>query len=382
MEKNNNEIKGQKELRESVLLAGMCTNCGACVNICPYNVAYKDQTIIMDSCNREDGKCYAFCPRTPTDLEALRRMLFNYDDITPELGPMKGFYMTRAADQKTRSSSQHGGTAATLIALSLQEGIIDSAIMAEEETKYLPHGVVVKTHTEVASYAKSKFVVSPTVATFNDVSKHKQGSIGVVATPCQALAFAKMRLKPFPENDNKIDNLRLVIGLFCGWALSWRQLKQLLTEKIKSKKVSVLGMDIPPSKYHCMEVYTNKGIIKIPLDEIMPCVREACSYCCDMTAEFSDISVGSARSPKGWEDAKGWNQVIVRTDVGQELIDLARSRGVLEFRDMPDGNLEKLKKASMNKKRLAVKKLSEKSGNSDNLLYLDIHDPVLCKLKE
>ena len=91
-------IMGQKELREKVLSTDLCTNCGACVNICPYFAAYKDRTIIMDQCDREEGRCFAFCPRTFTDLEALRQLLFGPADLTPELGSLKGFYMTRSAD--------------------------------------------------------------------------------------------------------------------------------------------------------------------------------------------------------------------------------------------------------------------------------------------
>jgi coenzyme F420 hydrogenase subunit beta len=73
-----------------------------------------------------------------------------------------------------------------------------------------------------------------------------------------------------------------------------------------------------------------------------------------MTAEFSDLSVGSARLPEGWETARFWNQVIVRTKRGSDLLDLARRKGVLEFREVPAGNLEKLKAASLNKKRTAA----------------------------
>ena len=83
----------QKELKENVLDTGICTNCGACVNLCPYLKSYRDHTIILDQCDREKGRCYAFCPRTPTDLETLRQELFNPDDLTPELGAIKGFYI-------------------------------------------------------------------------------------------------------------------------------------------------------------------------------------------------------------------------------------------------------------------------------------------------
>jgi coenzyme F420 hydrogenase subunit beta len=49
--------------------------------------------------------------------------------------------------------------------------------------------------------------------------------------------------------------------------------------------------------------------------------------------------------------------LIVRTDRGQHLVELARSRGVLEFREAPVGNLERLKKAALNKKRTGAKEL-------------------------
>jgi len=375
------DYKGQKGLRQQVLDAGLCTNCGACLNLCPYHTAYQDNTILIDTCDREEGRCYAFCPRTYTDLQALRQNLFNPDQFTPELGPIKEFYMTRAADPEVRRSAQHGGTVTTLLSLALQEGLIDAAVLAEEGRTFLPAGVVAKTPSEVTRRARSKFVVSPNVATFNQAAKSGLEKIGVVATPCQAMALAKMRLKPLPQKDSNIDKLHLVIGLFCGWALSWRELKSLLQGK-KMGEDSIVGLDIPPSKHHSMEVHTQNGIMEISLDEVLPTVRKACQYCYDMTAEFSDVSVGSARLPEGWEVARGWNQVLVRTQKGQELIDLARSRGLLEFRDIPEGNWEKLKRASVNKKRAAIQNLVQRSGSSQDLLYLNYQDPILRNFTE
>ena len=369
---------GQKELREKILDAGLCTDCGACVNLCPYAASYRDHTIFIDPCDREEGRCYAFCPRTPTDLQALRESLFDRGDFSPELGPLKGFYMTRAADLQVRNSAQHGGTVTALISLALGEGMIDAAVIAEDPGNFLPEGVAAQDALSVQRRGKSKFVVSPNVAAFHKIAKAGPEKIGVVATPCQALALAKMRAAPFPAKDSNIGKLKLVIGLFCGWALSWRELRSLLRRKLGED--SIRGLDIPPSKHHSMEVHTGKGIIEISLDEVMPAVRKACHYCFDMTAEFSDISVGSARCPEGWEVARGWNQVIVRTRTGHELLELARSRRVLEFRDMPEGNLARLKRASMNKKRAAVKNLADKSGNPKDLLYLDWNDPVLRTL--
>ena len=369
---------GQKELRGEVLDANLCTGCGACVGLCPYQVSYNDKVAILFPCDIKTGRCYAFCPRTPTDLEVLRKSLFNEVELTPEIGAIKGFYITRAVDKKVRKNVQHGGTVTTLMTLALKERIIDTAIVAEGHENLLPQGIAVSDLSGVKKRGKSKFIVSPIVAEFNKIAKGETQKIGVVATPCQALAFAKMRFKSTALNNNNIDKLKLVIGLFCGWALSWREVSNLLRKKTDLD--NIVGMDIPPSKYHTLEVYTKNGTISISLDDVNACVREACHTCFDMTAEFSDISVGSARLPEGWDVAKNWNQVIVRTELGSQLMELAKSKNLLEFKEIPKENLKKLKEASMNKKRMAVKNLMEKSRNAKNLIYLNCNDPVLRTL--
>jgi coenzyme F420 hydrogenase subunit beta len=369
------KIRGQKELNQEVKDAHFCTGCGACINLCPYQASYRDQVVMLHSCDLKEGGCYAFCPRTPTDLEDLKKRLFDPEDLTRELGAVKGFYLTRAADPKIRARAQHGGTVTTLITLALQEGIIDTAVLTEEGRDLLPQGAMVQDPDGIRKGSRSKFVVSPNVAEFNRLAKEGGKKIGVVATPCQALALAKMRLKPLKNYAERIDQLKLVIGIFCGWALSWRSLVEVLRKKIDLSEIE--GMDIPPSKYHLLQLYTKKGTIDISLDEVTASVRGACWYCPDLTAEFSDLSVGSARLPEGWEQAKGWNQVIVRTSMGQKLLKLAKDKGLLEFREVPGENLPKLKTASLGKKRTAVKNLKLRSRDPKNLFYLDPEDPVL-----
>jgi coenzyme F420 hydrogenase subunit beta len=351
---------GQKELGEQVLNAGLCMGCGACVGLCPYQALYHDRTVVLHACDLEQGRCYAVCPQTPTDRDALQHMLFCETDCTPEMGAVKGFFITRATDEGIRRRSQHGGTVTALMALALREGLIDTAILTDKGEELLPSSVTVCDAEAAGMQGKSRFVVSPTVAEFNRICLGNAAKIGAVATPCQALAFAKMRKwgldaassPHFQEAANNIKKLHLVVGLFCGWALSWHKLDALLKKKTDLDRVN--GMDIPPSRYHTLEIYTTGETVRVPLDEVDPCVRESCRSCGDMTAEFSDLSVGSARLPEGWETARFWNQVIVRSEQGMALLELARRRGVLEFRMIPPGNLEKLKAASLGKKRAAA----------------------------
>ena len=338
-----------QDLREQVADTDLCTGCGACVNLCPYYAAYEDRIVVLDECKMVDGACIDICPRMPGDQEEIRRLLFNEKDITPEMGAVKAFFVARAADARVRANAQHGGTVTALVNLALDEGLIDTAILAGAGEHLLPAAMAITDDSEAMKVSKSRFVVSPNVAKFNELVKGKAKSIGVVATPCQALALAKMRVSRNQRLRENSKKLQLVIGLFCGWTFKWAALKEVLRAKVDID--SIVGMDIPPSQYHSLEVHTTNGTVSISLDEVQKCVRSSCLVCNDMTAEYSDISVGSARLPEGWEEAKSWNQIVVRTDRGQKLMDLARSKGVLEFRNVPDGNLDRLKKASLNNKK-------------------------------
>src|SRR5512146_2115583 len=121
---DNNEGKGQKELQSSVRDPKFCTACGACVNLCPYQAFYRDEVVTLHACDLQEGRCYAFCPRTPTDLDAMRARLADPRDLTPEIGPVKDYTIARAADEKIRRQAQHGGTVTALMSLALEEGII------------------------------------------------------------------------------------------------------------------------------------------------------------------------------------------------------------------------------------------------------------------
>jgi len=264
--------------------------------------------------------------------------------------------------------------------LALAEGLIDSAIVSIRDQDFMQNGAIVNDKIEIRKNAGSKFTVSPTVAAFHQLVTQESGKVGVVATPCQALALAKMKLNKINENENKINQLKLVIGLYCGWTLSAEKYAKLLLERNVALE-SITKMDVPAGK-NILEFYTNDGVKSLPMEEIQTCIRESCRYCMDSTAEYADVSVGSARFAGSWEEVRHWNQLIVRTAKGKELVDLAVRRGVLEIREASLESLNELKGAAVKKKKEALKNIIEKSGSAKKLLYLDGRDPVVKKYLE
>ena len=341
-------------LDSQVLKKDLCTSCGACQGMCPYWGSWNGRTVWLFDCDRKDGRCQAFCPRMPYDKEALRAIFFDAADVDPDIGPCKGLYLVRSADPADRDGAQHGGTVTALLKLAMAEGLIDAAVLNHMNGED-PEGFLATTPEDVMACRGSSFRIAPTLAKLNEALKADEyKKIAVVGTACKTLVTYKMLNKPFPDRDNNADNIGLVIGLFCGWGLDWDGLKALAAKYVSLDEIA--HMDIPPSKYHSLVIRRKDGSeVSVDLDEVTPLVRPACKACGDMTAEFADISVGSGRSADGWDVDKGWNELIVRSEKGAKLLQLAREKGVLEFKDMPEGGLDKLKRAAAGKRSKAVR---------------------------
>jgi coenzyme F420 hydrogenase subunit beta len=357
------EVKGCRELQSEVLARDLCTLCGACVGMCPYLVAYRGRIVALDECDLRQGRCYVFCPRTSVDLDLLSQTVFGVGYPADELGTVQEIMMARAADEGIRSKAQFGGTVTALASFALDQGLIDSAVLTASDENILPGGTLACNTAQVRDCARSNFVAAPTLAAFNRESESDVQSIGVVAIPCQALALAKMRASPL-ENRNNIDKLKLVIGLFCTWALRYEELARFLADKVPLRQI--VKFDIPPPPANLFQVFTDSSRIDISLDEVRPFVRPTCDVCIDMTAEFADVSVGSA------EGVQGWNTLITRSDTGRELVETARAKGVIETSPLPEENLAHLKEASLLKKKRGLKKVVETTGSDEDLLYLKL----------
>ena len=192
-------MHGQQQVDREVRQADRCTACGACVNLCPYHALNRDQVVTLRTCDLTEGACYAFCPRTPHDVAALKQFLFGTSDLTPELGAVRAFYITRAADPEIRTRAQHGGTVTSLVRLALEERIIDSAVLTAAAHDLGGQAVTVEDHLDLSQCTGSRFVASAALAEFNRITRDGGRRVGVVATPCQALALAKIRMKPLEE---------------------------------------------------------------------------------------------------------------------------------------------------------------------------------------
>ncbi len=365
------EAKGCRELLNEVIDAGLCALCGACTGACPYLAYHKGRVVLLDNCLLSEGQCYKYCPRTYTDMDALSQHIFGVPYSDDEIGSVKEIFMARTTDKHIRKAAQYGGVVTTLLSLALSEGLLDSVVLAKTSEDKTVSPFWARNRTEVLGCASSNYMACPVLMGYNQISKADGGKLGIVAMPCQVLAVTKMKKDP-PVNRLDISNVKLVVGLFCTWALSPDGFYNFLKQNLDLSRVR--KFDIPPPPANRLNVYTSSGEISFSLDEVRKFTMPTCTYCLDMTSEFADISVGSV------EGIKGWNTVIVRTDVGVNLMKMARTRKKLEVGKLPDENLAHLKEAALLKKKRALREIVKRSGNEENLLYVGLSSGVAKRL--
>jgi coenzyme F420 hydrogenase subunit beta len=356
------ELTACKELETKVIKEKLCTLCGACTGMCPYLIAYRGRIVLRDECHLSQGRCHHFCPRVSVNLNDVHRVIFGKPYPWNSLGNVRELCIARSTDKAMRSKGQYGGVVTTLISFALKKGFIDSAVLTRSGDDGFPEGRLATTEEEILDCAGSSYVASPTVGAFNREAQAKGiEKVGVVGTSCQVLALSKMRAAPLDVQENA-KRLGLTLGLFCTWALPYEEFVQCVEERVSLS--DIIKIDIPPPPANVFEIYTASHRISVPLEEIRKIIKPACLYCIDMTAEFADISVGAA------EGITGWNTVIVRSEKGADLFRKAVGHKVLEVDPLPEQSLEHLKEASLTKKKRGLKNIIQKTGKTEDLLYL------------
>jgi coenzyme F420 hydrogenase subunit beta len=245
---------------------------------------------------------------------------------------------------------QGGGTVSALMVAALERGLIEAAVLTETGAKG-PVACMAASPQAVSACSTSKFTAAPTLSALNAAACAGQRNLGLVGTPCQVTAVAKMRLNSLNRTDYR-NPVSLMVGLFCSWALDQRGFYGFLSHRMDVS--TIRRIDIPPPPANILAVDLGQAAVQIPLDQVRPFIRETCRLCPDMTSEWADVSVGML------EGRPGWNTLIVRSQTGQALVEAAEATDLLRTQALPHESLDRLKTAAAAKKIRAFAALQQR----------------------
>ena len=331
-------------LFNEVVRANHCMMCGACVASCPINVLnvnVNEEPVIKGPC-AACQVCYYSCPRLELPLDEIEQYLFGRTRKPEEesLGIYRKVYSARALDDEIWHAGQDGGTVIALMTHALQIGMIDcfattdftqsnSAFVLGSGMPLKTVPVIGNTTADLLRTAGSKYTHGGVLGVLSDAStSYPNGKVGLVALPCELQGLWRMYTSmqgtvKFGGSWIRGGRPVLTIGLFCSKVYTH---DKLVNEFIKNKHgIDPLKVTRTVVKRNRFKVYIGSDmVLDVSIKELEPYMSQPCKYCIDYVAELADISVGAIGSKDGW------TTVIVRSELGQKLLDSAIGAKAIE----------------------------------------------------
>ncbi|MBW1800754.1 MAG: Coenzyme F420 hydrogenase/dehydrogenase, beta subunit C-terminal domain, partial [Deltaproteobacteria bacterium] len=244
----NADNHGLQALDNQVLKKDLCTLCGACAALCPYLRVWRGRIVKMDQCTVTEGRCFDYCPRTGLDLNGMNQAIFGQEYRDPTIGTVRRVFMARSNDPDIRARAQTGGVVSTLIHTAMDKGVINKAVLTHGDMSQFPEGCVADHREDILRCAGSSYTAVPSLEAFNQGNFSEGDRIGLAGLPCQVQAIGKMRLSRIDQM-TPIDNMVLVIGLFCTWALDYDPFMEYIRNRFGEVRIRKMDITPPPDAF-------------------------------------------------------------------------------------------------------------------------------------
>ncbi|MHA1952998.1 MAG: Coenzyme F420 hydrogenase/dehydrogenase, beta subunit C-terminal domain [Candidatus Heimdallarchaeaceae archaeon] len=344
----NNNIKATTDvikhdfnlLKNEIIDLGYCVTCGGCEAVCPAFVIQIERYLpkLVGDCI-SCGACVDICLRYD---QRIRKHQY-YDE---GIGDFLEIYVGRSVVEDISSRAQNGGIVTTILVNALNKKNIDSALVTSHFGDLLnPVPTIAMSEFEIRKAARSKYTLNPILIKLPAIKLSHRKKVAVVGLPCHNETLMNI----IEMKDLGADfRVKYRIGLFCMSSYHPVGFRDILSNK--------LGLDTETlSKTDCARgmffFESPDGVTDIKIKECAGEKAEGCKYCKDFAAELADISLGNV----GVDDDS--NIIIVRTEAGRELLELALEENLLDLEKIPEERwaevLAPAVKLTNNKRRLA-----------------------------
>jgi coenzyme F420 hydrogenase subunit beta len=331
------------DLYNEVVTSGLCTGCAACIVACPHDVlgyntdagAYKpfhlEDELGPGGCGhglRGCTSCTRACPRFRGWEDEADNFLFGRERLPEEQsGVARTILLARASDPELVSTGQDGGVVSAILIWCLEHDRIDAglvSVLAGDGKGWQAMPGVARTRAEVLAAAGSRYTYSANTLAYSEAVAQGAERLALVGMGCQASAPVVMRSRKAGKVGRR---LALSIGLMCS-----KTFDDSIFEEFFEARYGVARADIAKINIKgVFQIWCRDGSYReVPLKEGHAWTREGCKSCPDFAAEHADISTG------GIGELSDWTLTVVRTELGQEVIDEMVVGGALEVRPGTD----------------------------------------------
>jgi coenzyme F420 hydrogenase subunit beta len=321
-------MTNEKKLGFRDIDASVCTQCGACVSICPVGALTLDgQEVRLTGECIDCGLCRRFCPGREVDFLALSEKHLGPTAEDPLLGHYRKLAVAQATSEVIRELSASGGVVTALLLHLMEtnqtEGVL--GVTMDDVRPWLCRGQLLTTPEAIKGAAQSKYSLVSLDALLRSV-RARPGSFTMVGLPCHVHGLRRLqRLGSYRAK------FPLSIGLFCGFNLLPAATDHLIAKAgFSNQEVARLEYRGGPwpgglllrskdgaRRFIPKHSYSYVNLLYVP---------RRCLACPDLTNELADLSVGDTWLEKY---GGGWSTVICRSLRGEQLLAEAARAGVL-----------------------------------------------------
>lgn len=343
----------------------LCTRCGTCIGACPTRALAADSDFFPrldpEACI-ECGLCARVCPGGKLNFLDLTEITFGHRrDAERFDGHLLSTYVGYAGDPEIRAHGAGGGVITALMWDLLNRGIVDGCVVTRINPERPWHGEVfiARNYSDLRASQQSKYIIIPTNEILQQV-RELPGKFAVAGLPCQVHGL-RLLLREEPALAARI---HVIIGLFCASSLEPYVAREMLEcrgiqpEQIRHfefrggawpGKIRATLKDgrIKPLHYSNFK----DGAINYLTYLYSP---PRCQTCIDGASEFADISVSDAwtRDSAGNYLFESHSKLLVRTEIGQQVMTGAIASGALVAEDVSVNPSYKTHKLHTQKKGL------------------------------
>ena len=323
-----------------VVKNNLCVGCGVCQSVCPchaiqYNYA---RGLYYPHIDEEKciqcGACFQLCPGKGFDYKELYTNIKRSIPHDLFVGDHIVCKIAKTYDKEILTKAASGGIATTIVKMLLDSGVYDAAFCV---TSYNYSSKVntcrIDKDNDFSNVTKSRYIPVSQSEAIEYIIKNRDKKVILIGVSCFIQAVNEVILK-YNLDRTKI----LLIGLFCERNYNYN-IEKYFKYKIDSKS------PIQKLYFKTKEKSGWPGDVKVILEDQSVYFfnkkerikikdfyqMERCLYCLDKLNQFADISLGDNYT-KFHQDKEGTSCVIVRTNLGEKILSLAKSK--LEMYDI------------------------------------------------
>jgi coenzyme F420 hydrogenase subunit beta len=331
------------DLYSEVVTSGLCTGCASCIVACPHDVlgyntsdgAYTpfhlEEELGPGGCThglRGCTSCTRACPRFRTWENEADAFLFGRPRLPEEQsGIARTVLLARTRDPDLLAAGQDGGVVSAILSWCLEHDRIDAALVSMLEgdgSGWRAVPAVARSRRDILASAGSRYTYSANPLAYAEAVAAGLERLALVGMGCQASAPVIMRARKAGKVGRR---LALSIGLMCS-----KTFDDSIFEEFFEARYGVARADIAKINIKgVFQIWCRDGSYhEVPLKEGHAWTRQGCKCCPDFAAEHADISAG------GIGELPHWTLTVVRSQLGQEIIDEMVAGGALEVRPGED----------------------------------------------